>query len=61
MIKLFLNIGRSYDGYGEQIAKKEEIVLTKTEAESYLTEFIESMGIEKTKEWLKMAKHGEIK
>ena len=59
MIKLFLNIGRSDDGYGEQIAKKEEIVLTKTEAESYLTEFIESMGVEKTKEWLKMAKYGK--
>ena len=59
MIKLFLNIGRSHDGYGEQIAKKEEIVLTKTEAESYLTEFIESMGIEKTKKWLKMAKYGK--
>jgi len=59
MIKLFLNIGQSHDGYGKQILKKEEIVLTRTEAEEYLTEFIESMGVEKTKEWLKMAKYGK--
>tara|TARA_R100000808_G_scaffold4105_1_gene13677 strand:+ start:28471 stop:28662 length:192 start_codon:yes stop_codon:yes gene_type:complete len=56
MIKLHLNIGRDYDGYGEQVVKKETICLTDTEAAMYLTQFIEAMGVNKTKEWLKKAK-----
>ena len=37
MVKLNLNVGRTYDGYGEQVVKKEEIVLTEIEASHYLT------------------------
>ena len=56
MVKLNLNIGRSYDGYGEQVVDKEEIVLTDIEAGYYLTQFIEEMGVQKTKEWIAKAK-----
>jgi len=56
MVKLNLNIGRTYDGYGEQVVKKEQVCLTDKEASQYLTEFIEKMGVEKTKEWLAKAK-----
>ena len=56
MVKLNLNIGRSYDGYGEQVVNKEEIVLTDIEAGYYLTQFIEEMGVQKTKEWIAKAK-----
>lgn len=56
MVKLNLNVGRTYDGYGEQVVKKEEIVLTEIEAGHYLTQFIEAMGIEKTKKWIAKAK-----
>ena len=59
MIKLNLNIGRTYDGYGEQVVKKETICLTDEEAVYYLTNFIESMGVNKTKEWLKKAKNSD--
>lgn len=56
MVKLNLNIGRGYDGYGEQVVIKEEIVLTDIEASYYLTQFIEEMGVEKTKDWIAKAK-----
>ena len=56
MVKLNLNIGRRYDGYGEQVVVKEEIVLTDIEASYYLTQFIEAMGVEETKKWLAKAK-----
>ena len=56
MVKLNLNVGRRYDGYGEQVVDKEEIVLTDIEASYYLTQFIEEMGVQKTKEWIAKAK-----
>tara|TARA_Y100000361_G_scaffold140992_1_gene145638 strand:- start:22 stop:216 length:195 start_codon:yes stop_codon:yes gene_type:complete len=56
MVKLSLNVGRRYDGYGEQVVKREVICLSSREASYYLTEFIEAMGVEKTKEWLAKAK-----
>jgi len=56
MVKLKLNVGREYDGYGEQVVKKEDICLTDVEASIYLTQFIESMGIDFTKEWIAKAK-----
>lgn len=56
MVRLNLNVGRSYDGYGEQVVDKEEIVLTDIEAGYYLTQFIEEMGVDKTKEWIAKAK-----
>lgn len=56
MVKLNLNIGRRYDGYGEQVVEKEEVVLTNSEASQYLTELIEAMGVRKTKEWIAKAK-----
>jgi len=56
MVKLNLYVGRSYDGYGEQVVDKEEIVLTDIEAGYYLTQFIEEMGVQKTKEWIAKAK-----
>lgn len=56
MVKLNLNVGRTYDGYGEQVVKKEEICLTNTEAAYYLTHLIEEKGVEFTKEWLRKAK-----
>lgn len=59
MIKLNLNIGRTYDGFGEQVVKKETICLTNEEAAMYLTQFIEAMGVNKTKEWLKKAKNSD--
>ena len=52
MVKLKLNVGRSYDGYGEQIVKKEEICLTNDEAARYLTQLIEEKGVQATKNWL---------
>ena len=56
MVKLKLNVGRTYDGYGEQVVKKEEIVLTEIEASYYLTQFIEAMGAEETRKWIAKAK-----
>ena len=56
MVRLNLNVGRRYDGYGEQVVDKEEIVLTDIEAGYYLTQFIEEMGVQKTKEWIAKAK-----
>ena len=56
MVKLNLYVGRRYDGYGEQVVDKEEIVLTDIEASYYLTQFIEEMGVQKTKEWIAKAK-----
>lgn len=56
MVKLNLYVGRRYDGYGEQVVDKEEIVLTDIEAGYYLTQFIEEMGVQKTKEWIAKAK-----
>ena len=56
MVRLNLNVGRRYDGYGEQVVDKEEIVLTDIEASYYLTQFIEEMGVQKTKEWIAKAK-----
>lgn len=56
MVKLNLNVGREYDGYGEQVVKKEQICLTDTEAAYYLTQLIEEKGVDSTKEWLKKAK-----
>ena len=56
MIKLILNVGRSYDGYGEQVVKKETVVLTDEEARYYLTQFVEAMGTAETRKWIKAAK-----
>ena len=56
MVKLNLNIGRSYDGYGEQVVDKEEIVLTDIEAGYYLTQFIEEMEYKKQKSGLRKQK-----
>lgn len=56
MVTLYLNIGRSYDGYGEQIVKREKVILTDEEASSYLTYFVEGLGVEETKKWIKEAK-----
>jgi hypothetical protein len=56
MVKLNLNVGRRYDGYGEQVVHKELIILTNEEAGNYLTQFIEEMGVGKTKEWIADAK-----
>ena len=52
MVKLKLNVGRSYDGYGEQVVKKEEVCLTNAEAARYLTQLIEEKGVQATKNWL---------
>ena len=52
MVKLKLNVGRSYDGYGEQVVKKEAVCLTNAEAARYLTELIEEKGVQATKNWL---------
>ena len=38
------------------MVKREVICLSSREASYYLTEFIEAMGVEKTKEWLARAK-----
>lgn len=56
MVKLRLNVGREYDGYGEQVVKKEVICLTEGEASYYLTTLIEDKGVEFTKQWLNLAK-----
>jgi len=56
MVRLNLNVGRRYDGYGEQVVDKELIILTNEEAGEYLTQFIEEMGLQKTKEWIAKAK-----
>ena len=56
MVRLSLYVGRRYDGYGEQVVDREEIVLTDIEASYYLTQFIEEMGVQKTKEWIAKAK-----
>ena len=56
MVKLNLNVGRRYDGYGEQVVDKELIILTNEEAGHYLAHFIEKMGVEKTREWIAKAK-----
>ena len=56
MVKLNLYVGRRYDGYGEQVIDKELIILTNEEAGKYLTQFIEEMGVQKTKEWIAKAK-----
>ena len=56
MVRLNLNVGRRYDGYGEQVVDKELIILTNEEAGEYLTQFIEEMGVQKTKEWIAKAK-----
>tara|TARA_S200002703_G_scaffold137294_1_gene126991 strand:+ start:649 stop:867 length:219 start_codon:yes stop_codon:yes gene_type:complete len=56
MVELNLNVGRTYDDYGEQVVKKEKICLTSGEAAYYLQQLIELRGIEFTKDWLKKAK-----
>ena len=58
MIKLNLNTGRRYDGYGEQVVDKQTICLTNEEAAEWLTKLIEEKGVEYTKTWLLFAKEG---
>lgn len=56
MIKLNLYVGRRYDGYGEQVVDREEVVLTDLEASFYLQQLVEEKGIEATKNWIKKVK-----
>lgn len=60
MVKLRLNVGRKYDGYGEQVVEKEEVCMTNAEASVYLTQLVEEKGIQATKNWIKKVKGEEV-
>lgn len=60
MVKLNLYVGRVYDGYGEQVAQRENLIITDIEAAGYLQELLEEKGAEYTRDWIKKVKGGDV-
>jgi hypothetical protein len=60
MVKLKLYVGRTYDGYGEQVVQKEEVCMTNIEASHYLTQLVEEKGVEATRNWIKRVKGEDV-
>ncbi len=56
MVKLNIILGRTYDGYGEQVVKKEQVVMTNVEAALHLEQLIHMLPEEERTEFINKIK-----
>ncbi len=56
MVKLNIILGRTYDGYGEQVVKKEQVVMTNVEAGLHLEQLIHMLPEEERAEFINKIK-----
>jgi hypothetical protein len=56
MVKLNIILGRTYDGYGEQVVKKEQVVMTNVEAAMQLEQLIHMLPEEERVEFINKIK-----